>query len=69
MQGLAIFWDVVVFVVLTVSGALLAGGEPEQDVTGSALIGVAVFTAIAVCKFLNIVRIPRPFYYHELKFQ
>jgi len=48
IEALVIFSDVVVFVVLAVSGALLAGGEPEQDVKGSALIGVAVFTAIAV---------------------
>merc|ERR1719322_1048117 len=34
IEALAIFSNVVVFVVLAVSGALLAGGEPEQDVKG-----------------------------------
>ena len=51
----------VVFVVLTVSGALLKRGTPEQDVLGSALIGAAVFTAIAICKSLNVDRISWPF--------
>ena len=50
----SIFSDVVVFVILTVSGALMAGGNQEQAVEGTALIGAAVFVAIVICKSVNL---------------
>jgi len=44
----SIFSELVVFVILTVSGALMAGGNQEQAVEGTALIGAAVYVAIVI---------------------
>jgi len=49
LQALSLFSDVVVLVLLTVAGAVMAaGGEPAKVVVGSAFIAAAVVAAIFI---------------------